>query len=112
MQISDACIQKIVQWARRTDSVREVWLFGSRAKGYSGPESDIDLGIYVMPQVTEPGKRHPHNWADAAFLACHEKWEQELSQSVGLPCHLTLVDPDNPGDAEVRGTGKQLWVRT
>ena len=42
-------VRLIREWAARTDSVREVWLFGSRAKGTSRPDSDIDIGIYLMP---------------------------------------------------------------
>ena len=50
--------------------------------------------------------------AGGVFLHLHTQWELELKQIVGLTFDLTLVDPDNPGDQEVRSTGKQLWVRT
>jgi predicted nucleotidyltransferase len=49
----------IRQWAARTNAVQEVWLFGSRAKGTSRPDSDVDIGIYLMP----------HEWAFGIYVA-------------------------------------------
>jgi hypothetical protein len=46
------------------DCVRELWLFGSRAKGTSEPESDIDIALALMPP---DGKT---NWALAAYVEC------------------------------------------
>ena len=106
MEISEACVQAIREWAARTDCVREVWLFGSRAKRSSKPDSDVDLAIYLMPPDGNT------DWAGGAFFHLHTKWELELKQIVGLTFDLTLVDPDDLGDQEVRSTGKQLWVRT
>jgi predicted nucleotidyltransferase len=114
MEISEACVQAIREWAARTDCVREVWLFGSRAKRSSKPYSDVDLAIYLMPpdgSTASAGGAFLHS-AGGVFLHLHTQWELELKQIVGLTFDLTLVDPDNPGDQEVRSTGKQLWVRT
>ena len=36
-------------WAQRTDAVAELWLFGSRAKGTSGSDSDVDIALALMP---------------------------------------------------------------
>ena len=62
---------ELIRQTARTDAVREVWLFGSRAKGTSRPDSDVDIGIYLMPQEWSFGKyilrRATHgsaNWWD------------------------------------------------
>ncbi len=51
MNISDDDQRKIVKWARRNPEVKEVYLYGSRARCDNDPHSDIDLGIVmnVMP---------------------------------------------------------------
>jgi predicted nucleotidyltransferase len=36
-------------WASANGSVRELWLFGSRATGGSRPDSDVDLAVALMP---------------------------------------------------------------
>jgi hypothetical protein len=50
MDLPADSVELIRQWAARTNAVREVWLFGSRAKGTSRPDSDVDIGIYLMPR--------------------------------------------------------------
>jgi predicted nucleotidyltransferase len=44
-------------WASANGNVRELWLFGSRAKGNSRPESDVDLALVLMPPDNK------HDWA-------------------------------------------------
>jgi predicted nucleotidyltransferase len=46
-----------VAWAQKNDSIRELWLFGSRAKGVANASSDVDIGLVLMPAK---GK---HDWA-------------------------------------------------
>jgi hypothetical protein len=53
--------------------LREIWLFGSRAKGTSSPDSD-----YFQP---------PHgktDWALGPFFDLHCKWELALRRIVGM----------------------------
>ena len=38
----------LIGWARANGSVRELWLFGSRAKGLARIDSDVDLGLALM----------------------------------------------------------------
>lgn len=45
MDLSEADRQRIVEWARRHPKIRQVWLYGSRARGDNRPDSDIDLAI-------------------------------------------------------------------
>ena len=47
MQLTDKQVEIIQEWAATTRYVREVRLFGSRAKGSPKPTSDIDLAITV-----------------------------------------------------------------
>lgn len=44
-------------WAAANESVRELWLFGSRARGDARECSDVDLALALMPPN---GK---HDWA-------------------------------------------------
>ena len=47
--LPDEWSRLLCQWASKNDSVRELWLFGSRAGGTSHPDSDVDIGIGLMP---------------------------------------------------------------
>jgi predicted nucleotidyltransferase len=94
-------VELIQQWAARTNAIREVWLFGSRAKGTSRPDSDVDIGIYLMPQ----------DWAFGTYVAQGDAWQHELAGLLGLRVSLEAVTPDVPGHWEVQA-GKRLWVRS
>ena len=72
MDLPADSVELIRQWAARTDSVREVWLFGSRAKGTSRPDSDVDIGIYLMPPAEGA------DWALALYTAEGDAWQREL----------------------------------
>jgi predicted nucleotidyltransferase len=39
--------EKIVAWGKRHPKIRQVWLYGSRARGDHRPDSDIDLAIVM-----------------------------------------------------------------
>ena len=105
MDISETWLREIRQWAARTDSVREVWLFGSRAKGGSRPESDVDLAIVLMP----PSKRT--DWALASYFEFGDDWQRELSAALGQHVSLEALLPGSPQDRMVRSTGVQVWTR-
>jgi Nucleotidyltransferase domain len=47
-------VEMIQEWAATTHYVREVRLFGSRAKGGTAPDSDIDLAITVAGNDPAP----------------------------------------------------------
>ena len=95
----------LIGWAKGNGSVREVWLFGSRAKGTARIDSDVDLGLALMP-----AKRR-HDWAFGNYVALYPRWRAELETIV--QCHVSLVPmiPGNEGDEIIRSTGICLWER-
>jgi predicted nucleotidyltransferase len=97
-------VRLIREWAARTDSVREVWLFGSRAKGTSRPDSDIDIGIYLMPPTPTS------DWALAAYTANGDDWQQELERLLGRHVSFEAVTTGGRGHKEVQA-GVRLWAR-
>ena len=52
MDMRDEWIAGLKHWAAGNDSVRELWLFGSRAKETSRDDSDIDIALETMPRHT------------------------------------------------------------
>lgn len=104
MDMQDEWLDKLRAWANGNDSVRELWLFGSRVDGTSRPESDVDIGIGLMPA------NGPHNWALGNFAALKDKWRSELEAIVGRHVSLENITPDEPGDACVR-KWEFLWKR-
>jgi len=69
-------------WAQRTDAVAELWLFGSRAKGAAGSDSDVDIALALMPP------RGDHDWALGDYFALHGRWRTDLEGIVGR--HVSL----------------------
>ena len=65
--------RKVREWADRTQYVKAVRLFGSRAKGCAKPHSDVDLAVT----------------ADAGhYVALAAKWEAELAALLGLTVRI------------------------
>ena len=91
---------QIVSWERQTNAVDELWLFGSRAKGISRPESDVDIALSLMPAQGD------HDWALGDYFALATAWQGELEAIVSRHVSLTAIVPDTPGDTEVRSTGR------
>jgi hypothetical protein len=93
----------LIRWARRNSSVRELWLFGNRAKGVARVNTVVDLGLSLTP----PNRRR--DWAFEDFIARHSDWREELETIV--QCHVNLVPmiPRDEGDAIIRSTGICLW---
>lgn len=48
MNISDKDHNRIVNWAKKHQEIKSVYLFGSRARGDNNPDSDIDLAIEMI----------------------------------------------------------------
>jgi predicted nucleotidyltransferase len=96
---------ELIAWAQRTNAIAELWLFGSRAKGTSRPDSDVDIAVSLMPPVRN------HDWALTTYLALSVDWQRQLEKMVGRHVSLTAIVPDTPGDTEVRATGVLLWRR-
>src|SRR5262245_9149751 len=102
MQLPQAWHENIGQWAARTPSVREVWLFGSRARDEAEPYSDVDLAI-VLTQPTRGG----HDWARGNYERFGDDWQNELKAMVGRHVSLELLPPP---DQDI-GPRVLLWTR-
>ncbi|WP_299804781.1 nucleotidyltransferase domain-containing protein [Tardiphaga sp.] len=103
--LTDEQIIRLQGWAASQAAVRELWLFGSRAKGTARPDSDVDIALVLMPA------NGAHDWALGEFFALASKWKTDLEQLVGRDVSLEAIVPNTPGDAEVRTTGTVLWRR-
>jgi predicted nucleotidyltransferase len=105
LALSDRIQAKLASWAARNDAVAELWLFGSRANGTSRPDSDVDVGLALMPADSK------HDWALGAFYALESEWKAELEAIAG--CHVSVVAmvPGTKAELVVRGTGALLWKR-
>jgi predicted nucleotidyltransferase len=49
MGLPESWVNGIQQWAASNSSIREVWLFGSRARGNQEDDADVDLALRLMP---------------------------------------------------------------
>jgi predicted nucleotidyltransferase len=95
----------LIGWAERNGSVKEMWLFGSRAKGTAREASDVDIGLALMPPVGD------HNWALGNYYALDRQWKLELEAIVDRHLSLEPMVPNTDGDAVIRRTGIMLWSR-
>lgn len=100
--MDEACVRNLRAWAERNGSVRELWLFGSRAKGTAGVGSDADIAIALMPPQGN------HDWALGNLNDLHHEWVKQLVAIVGCKVDLRLLRGSS-FEAEVRTTGKLLW---
>jgi predicted nucleotidyltransferase len=104
MDMQDEWLVGLRAWASKNDNVRELWLFGSRADGTSTQDSDVDIGVGLMPPT---GK---HNWALGNFAELGDQWQRELEAIVGRHVSLENITPDEPGTAIVK-TWVLVWRR-
>ena len=95
----------LIAWAKANSSIRELWLFGSRAQGTARVNSVVNLGLAFMP-----GKRRKER-AFGNYVTHYSDWLTELEAIV--QCHVSLVPmiPGNVGDEIIRSTGICLWER-
>ena len=86
--------REISDWAQRNGSVREIWLFGSRADELAIPnKDDVDLAIVLMPPIVRSG-REPYDWAAGNYERFGDDWQRELAAIVGGRVDLVLYDPN------------------
>jgi predicted nucleotidyltransferase len=99
----------IEAWAADKPEVAAVWLFGSRAKGTERPDSDVDLGVVLMPG--EPG----HDWPLGNWMAIGSAWRDELCTMLGRGVSLEAFS--RPGELQseeevaARAPAILLWTR-
>jgi predicted nucleotidyltransferase len=96
-------------WAVAKPEIAEVWLFGSRAKGTAGPDSDVDLGLVLTPG--DPG----HDWPLGNWLSLGTSWREEIQAALGRLISLEAFsrpgeDPEEE-EANARATAILLWTR-
>jgi predicted nucleotidyltransferase len=72
----------VQEWAEQNDSIQEVWLFGSQARGDATETSDVDLAITLAPP------KGNHDWALGNYSKLGDQWQAELGKIVG--CHVSL----------------------
>src|SRR5258708_25907481 len=66
-RIRDSWRDALCSWAKPNDAVRELWLFGSRAKGTDKSISDVDLAVALIPA------RGNQEWGLVAYVDLHTK---------------------------------------
>ncbi|OKO71884.1 nucleotidyltransferase domain-containing protein [Bradyrhizobium sp. AS23.2] len=104
MDMKDQWVRDLAAWASKNESVREMWLFGSRADETSTPESDVDIGLGLVPPDGD------HDWALGNYCALGDQWQRELEAIVSRHVSLEPITPENPGTAIVR-KWVLLWKR-
>jgi predicted nucleotidyltransferase len=102
--MGEVIIERLREWAEANGNVKELWLFGSRAKGTSSLKSDADIAVSLIPAQ---GK---HNWALGNYVDLKPQWKEQLQVIVGCKVDLCLIDAGASLDVEVRTTGKLLWT--
>jgi predicted nucleotidyltransferase len=105
MDMQDEWLRRLRAWAKANDSVRQLWLFGSRATGRSRPDSDVDLALALMPPK---GK---HDWALGNYFALESEWKRQLEEIVGRRVSLQPLVTDSDLVEIVRTSGVLLWSR-
>ena len=99
-------VRGLRQWAQANDAICQLWLFGSRARGDSRDDSDVDLALALMPP---DGK---HDWALGAYFALETEWKQQLQAIVGCDVSIEPLVAGEDSDARVRREGVLLWARS
>jgi predicted nucleotidyltransferase len=105
MDMKKQWLAALTQWAGNNDNILALWVFGSRVKGMSHPQSDIDIALELMPPT---GK---HNWALAAYVEFFDEWKGQLAAAVAWKVSLIAIGADSDLDEEVRKTGRLIWRR-
>lgn len=85
MDISETQLRSIQSWALHEPFIKEVYLFGSRAKGTSRPDSDVDIAIAFAV---------PHDRVESVFLMNGEYWQDDLRAKTGLVVNLAHLAGD------------------
>ena len=80
MNISEEDNRRIVEWARKHPGIRAVYLYGSRARMDNSADSDIDLGVSMVPTSHDDAYNVWWNW--------HERYKANLDLHLSHPVHL------------------------
>ena len=90
MDISIDQIRVVVaDWADSHREIEQVFLFGSRARGDSTPDSDVDLALVVVGIEGEN--------AYARYIFNKKVWKDELESALGQSISMVrLIDHGKP----------------
>ncbi len=105
MDMRDEWLSGLRAWAAANGNVRELWLFGSRARCETREASDVDIALALMPP---DGKT---DWALGAYFAFESEWKQQLKGIVERDVSIEPLVPDTDADVRLRREGKLLWAR-
>jgi predicted nucleotidyltransferase len=105
MEMSEQCLAALRTWASNNHNVRELWLFGSRARSDPRPDSDVDIAVALMPPTGND------NWALAAFIEYFDEWKTQLRALLNWEVSLVAIGPKFEMDSVVRTSGVLLWRR-
>ena len=83
-KLPEAWRRAIEQWAVQNGNIKEVWLFGSRARGEATDDKDVDIAITLMPL------QGSHDWALGNYQCFGDDWQRELSRLVRRHISLEL----------------------
>lgn len=77
----------IARWAAEHRQFRRVWLYGSRAKGTHGPDSDINIAVELEPVGDSEETL-------AVWMANAGSWQMQLQSRIAPRVDLEWFDPD------------------
>lgn len=83
--------KKILDWAATHPEIKEVYLYGSRARGDHRPGSDIDLAITI-----NQGSNDGNAWA--TWIYWRQAFEENPDLTLSSEIHLEWLDEEDPMD--------------
>jgi predicted nucleotidyltransferase len=98
-------LRALGEWAEANGNIRQIWMFGSLARGEAREGSEADLALALMP----PDRAH--NWAAGNYWACDSEWKEQLQAIVGRDVSIEPLIPGGQVDVIVRREGLLLWAR-
>ena len=102
MQPDNLTPNRLVSLAQANPAVQVLWLYGSRAKGNAGPESDWDLAVAFSPvKLADPldNRLRPEllalDWQRALHLAEGKLSVVDINQAA-IPLAFAIIDANTP----------------